>query len=226
MGFNFLLQIQTVPSVVKGTSVWDIISQSNTGIGWLVNIILVILLGYVIYTFTERFIALRRNSSEDGDFLQKVKSHLMEGNIDAAKKHCSNSDIPAARIVEKGIERLGKPNEGIYNTLENASRLEILQMQKKNNFLKLTSFIAPFLGLLASSISIIIVCNQFQDLQELDLKTITKDLSPLLFTSAFGFIIGILSFSTYTFLNANVLKIQLSLEETTLEFMNALYGPA
>jgi biopolymer transport protein ExbB len=226
MSFNFLLQIQTVPSTVKGTSVWDIISQSNTGIGWLVNITLLILLGYVIYTFTERFISLRRNSSEDIDFLQKVKSHLMEGNIDAAKKYCSNSDNPAARIIEKGIERLGKPNEGIYNTLENASRLEILRMQKKNNFLKLTSFIAPFLGLLASTISIIIVCNQFQDLQELDLKTITKDLSPLVFTSAFGFLIGILSFSTYTFLNANVLKIQLALEETTLEFMKALYGPA
>jgi biopolymer transport protein ExbB/TolQ len=77
-----------------------------------------------------------------------------------------------------------------------------------------------------SAVNKFIVCNQFQELQTLDLKTLTKDLSPLLFTSAFGFIIGILSFSTYTFLNANILKIQISLEETTLEFMNAMYGPA
>ena len=113
MSFNFLLQIETVPTEASEISVWGIIGQSNAGMGWLINLSLLAMFGYVMYVFTERYLALRRASREEEDFLSKIKGYLLDGNIDAAKKFCSNSDSPSARMLEKGIDRLGKPIENI-----------------------------------------------------------------------------------------------------------------
>jgi biopolymer transport protein ExbB len=226
MSFNFLLQIETVPTPESGTSMWDIISKSNVGMGWIVNLLLLVIMAYAIYTFTERFIALRRSLNEDVDFLSKVNAFLMDGNIDAAKKYCSNSDNPAARILENGIERLGKPNEGIYNTLRNSSAREILTLRNRVYFLKFAAFSAPVLGFLATSITIIIVSSNFQTMQALDLKILTNDLSPAFFTVAFGCLVGALSAIFHFVLTNYIHKIELMLEETTLEFMNVLYGPS
>lgn len=228
MSFNFLLQIQTTATEAAAgseISVGDIISESNGGIGWFINLLLFALLGWTIYTVAERYLAMKSATREDSDFLSKIKSFLMDGDVDGARKYCSNSDVPAARIIEKGILLLGNSNEGIYNAMENTKNIEIAQLKRKAGFLTISMGAAPMLGLLATAIGIIRVSIAFQAMANLDLQVLTKDLMPTLFPSILGLITGIIAYAGYKYLMMRIERIDLAMESSKLEFMQVLYGP-
>ena len=87
MNLIFLLQVSNQPnSTVKKVPLWDIIDASNAGIGWVINLILLIMLGYTIFVFVERFLALRKATKEESGLLNGVKSNLSNGNIEGSKQ--------------------------------------------------------------------------------------------------------------------------------------------
>ena len=139
MSLSFLLQIETGVTTDTGVNeipVWDILKDSSqTGFGLIINILLALMLGYAIFIFVERFLALRKASKEDKGFLQKIKDYILDGKIDSAKDYCSRSNSPSARMLEKGISRLGKPIENITATIENTGKLEILRLEQRLSFL-------------------------------------------------------------------------------------------
>jgi biopolymer transport protein ExbB len=124
MNFIFLLQAAPQqPSKVVEVPLWDIISASNAGIGWVINLVLVIMLGYTVFVFVERFLALRKATKEEAGLLNGVKSNLQNGNIDGAKALCAASESPIAKMLAKGISRIGSAkNESIASTIENTGK--------------------------------------------------------------------------------------------------------
>ncbi|MEY3126412.1 MAG: hypothetical protein RL273_541, partial [Bacteroidota bacterium] len=114
---------------VKNVPIWDIIDQSNGGIGWLINLILLIMLGYTVFVFVERFLALRKATKEDTGLLTNIKTHLANDNIQGAKDACEASDSPISIMLAKGISRIGSAkNESIAATIENTGKFEILRL--------------------------------------------------------------------------------------------------
>ena len=210
---------------VKSTPIWDIIQDSNAGIGWLINLLLVLMFGYVIFVFVERFLALRKASREDTTFLSKVKDYLNSGQIDEAKRLCEASASPSARMLEKGISRIGKPIESISASIENTGKLEILRLEQRLSFLGTASGAAPMLGFLGTVIGMVVVFIDLTNASNLELKIIAPGIMTAMITTVGGLIVGITAFMGYNYLVARIGKVVYQMENAALEFMDLLNQP-
>lgn len=228
MSFNFLLQLQvgsTEKIGVKDVPVWDIISESNKGVGLIINISLLLMFGYAIFVFVERYMALRKASREEKDFLAKIKDYLIDGKIDEAKALCTKSDSPSARMLEKGISRLGKPIESISASIENTAKLEILRLEQRTSFLATAAGAAPMIGFLGTTIGMVMVFIDLQNATSLELKIIAPGIMTAMITTVAGLIVGIISFMGYNYLVGRIGKIVYQMENAALEFMDLLNQP-
>lgn len=211
---------------VKEVPIWDILKDSNAGIGWLVNLCLALMLGYVIFVFVERFLAIRRASKAEADFMSKIKEYLKEGKVEQAKDFCSRSSSPSARILLKGIDRLGKPMESITAAIENTGKLEVLRLEQRISFLATASGAGPMLGFLGTVIGMVVVFIDLENSATLELKVIAPGIMTAMITTVAGLIVGIVSFMGHNFLQALIGKVVYQMENTALEFMDFLHTPS
>jgi biopolymer transport protein ExbB len=224
MNLIFLLQVSNQPnSTVKKVPLWDIIDASNAGIGWVINLILLIMLGYTIFVFVERFLALRKATKEESGLLNGVKSNLSNGNIEGAKQLCLASESPIAKMLLKGISRIGTAkNESIAATLENTGKFEILRLEQRLNFLATSSGAAPMIGFLGTVIGMVVVFIDLQNAQSLELKIIAPGIMTAMITTVGGLIVGIIAFMGYNYLVGQIGKVVYQMENAALEFMDLL----
>ena len=229
MSLSFLLQIETGVTTDTGVNeipVWDILKDSSqTGFGLIINILLALMLGYAIFIFVERFLALRKASKEDKGFLQKIKDYILDGKIDSAKDYCSRSNSPSARMLEKGISRLGKPIENITATIENTGKLEILRLEQRLSFLATSAGAAPMIGFLGTTVGMIMVFIDLGNATSLELKVIAPGIMTAMVTTVEGLIVGIISYVGYNFLVAKIEKVVYQMENDALEFTDLLHEP-
>ncbi|MES2557234.1 MAG: MotA/TolQ/ExbB proton channel family protein [Bacteroidota bacterium] len=216
---------EAAKSSVNQISIMDIIIDSNAGIGWLINLGLLAMFGYVVYIFIERYSALRRASREEDDFLKKIKSYLQEGNIDSARKFCANSESPSARMLEKGINRLGKPMDNIAATIENSGKLEIMTLEQRVSFLATASGAGPMLGFLGTLAGLVMLFMDVEMAKTIDLKSISPGILTALITSVEGLMVGVIAYLGYNFLVARIGRIVYNMENTAIEFMDLLNEP-
>jgi biopolymer transport protein ExbB len=224
MNFTFLLQAAPQQASKKiEVPLWDIISASNAGIGWIINLVLVIMLGYTVFVFVERFLALRKATKEEAGLLNGVKSNLQNGNIDGAKALCASSESPIAKMLAKGISRIGSAkNESIASTIENTGKFEILRLEQRLNFLATASGAAPMIGFLGTVIGMVVVFIDLQNAQALELKIIAPGIMTAMITTVGGLIVGIIAFMGYNYLVGQIGKVVYQMENAALEFMDLL----
>jgi biopolymer transport protein ExbB len=223
MNLIFLLQAAPQKSTVKEVPLWDIIDASNAGIGWLINLILVIMLGYTVFVFVERFLALRKATKEEAGLLNGVKSNLQNGNIEGAKQICIASESPIAKMLYKGITRIGNAkNESIAATIENTGKFEILRLEQRLNFLATASGAAPMLGFLGTVIGMVVVFIDLQNAEALELKIIAPGIMTAMITTVGGLIVGIMAFMGYNYLVGQIGKVVYQMENAAMEFMDLL----
>lgn len=225
---TFLLQMEisgTTETGVKQVPVWDIIAQSSQGFGLVINIILAAMLGYTIFVFVERYLALRRATKEEAGLLNKLREYILNGKIDQAKDYCSRSTSPSARMLEKGIARLGKPLDSISASIENAGKLEISRLEQRLSFLATSAGAAPMIGFLGTTVGMVIVFIDLQNATSLELSIIAPGIMTAMITTVAGLIVGILSFVGYNFLVAKIGRVVYQMENDAVEFMDLLNEP-
>ena len=230
MSFSFLLQVtngsQPSPDGAKDVPLWDIVSKATDGwFGLLIMVLLGLMLAYAIFIFVERYLALRKASKEEAGLISKVKDYIMDGKIDSAKDFCSRSDSPSARMIEKGISRLGKPIESISATIENTGKLEILRLEQRLSFLATAAGAAPMIGFLGTTIGMIMVFIDLQNTGQVTVETIAPGTMTAMVTTVAGLIVGIISYVGYNFLVGKIGKVVYQMENDALEFMDLLHQP-
>lgn len=232
MSFFNLLQISAqgeaaAPATgVKEVPIWEILQDSNAGIGWLVNLLLLLMFGYVIFIFVERWLAIRRASKAEADFMAKIKEYLKDGKVEQAKDFCSRSTSPSARILEKAIERLGKPMETITAAIENTGKLEVLRLEQRISFLATASGAGPMLGFLGTVIGMVVVFIDLENSATLELKVIAPGIMTAMITTVAGLIVGIIAFMGHNHLQSMIGKVIYQMENTALEFTDFLHTPS
>ena len=228
MSLSFLLQVATTEVETMGTkdqSLWSIVERSSQGFGLVINIALTAMLGYAVFVFVERFLALRKASKEEDNFFSKIKEYLMDGKIDQAKDFCSRSASPSARMLEKGIARIGKPIESIAASIENTGKLEVLRLEQRLSFLATAAGAAPMIGFLGTTIGMVVVFIDLENASSLEIKTIAPGIMTAMVTTVAGLIVGIVSFMGYNYLVARIGKVVYQMENAALEFMDLLNTP-
>lgn len=230
MSFSFLLQIEQAGEAaetgVKQVPIWDIIMESSKGFGLIINVILALMLGYAIFVFVERFLALRKANKEEAGLLTKIRDYIMDGKIDQAKDYCSRSNSPAARMLEKGISRLGKPLDSISASIENTAKLEISRLEQRLSFLATAAGAAPMIGFLGTTVGMVIVFIDLQNATALELGIIAPGIMTAMITTVAGLIVGIISFVGYNYLVAKIGRVVYQMENAALEFMDLLNEPS
>lgn len=229
MSFSFLLQIdrgaESAETGVKQVPIWDIIAQSSEGFGLVINIILAAMMGYAIFVFVERYLALRKASKEESGLISKIREYIMDGKIDMAKDYCARSNSPSARMLEKGISRLGKPLDSISASIENTAKLEISRLEQRLSFLATAAGAAPMIGFLGTTVGMVIVFIDLQNATALELGIIAPGIMTAMITTVAGLIVGIISFVGYNYLVAKIGRVVYQMENDALEFMDLLNEP-
>jgi biopolymer transport protein ExbB len=179
-----------------------------------------------IYFFFERLMTISKASKMDKNFMNNIKDYITNGNLDAAKALCKNTSAPAARMIEKGISRIGKPMREIEDSMEAVGKLEINRLEKNLSVLSLIGRIAPILGFVGTIAGVIKIFYDISLSDNISIGVISSGLYQKMITSASGLIIGLLAFICYYILNSMLDKTINKMETASVEFMDLLYGPA
>jgi biopolymer transport protein ExbB len=193
--------------------------------GGFIMIPLGILSIMTIYFFFERFITLRKASKLDTNFMNNIKDYIYNGNRDAAKALCRNTDSPAARMVEKGVARIGKPIKEIEEAMEGVGKLELNKLEKNLSVLSLIGRIGPILGFVGTIAGVIKIFYDISLTDNISIGVISAGLYQKMITSASGLVIGLLAFIGYYILNSMLDKIVNKMETASTEFIDILHEP-
>lgn len=228
---TFLLQIaeNSAPSAgmqieTTETSLWTLVAGEN-GQSLFIMIPLMLMSIMVVYIFVERFLAVRRSSQEEKDFMQKIKEYLKDGKIDSAKDLCARTENPAARMIEKGISRLGKSQEDIAVSIENTGRLEVMRLEQRLSFLATAAGVAPMLGFLGTTIGMVQVFIAMKSMRSLELSTISPGIMQAMITTVGGLIVGIMAYVAYNYLVSRIESVVYKMENAAIDFMDLLNEP-
>jgi biopolymer transport protein ExbB len=192
--------------------------------GWLMYPLIGLLL-VAIFFFVERMIAIRKAGNIDQNFMHHIRDHIVSGNVSAARSFAKNTNNPVARIIDKGIQRIGKPIDIIEDSMENVGKLELYSLEKNLSVLSLVYGIAPMLGFLGTIIGMLQLFYNISATGEFTPASIAGGIYTKMITSAAGLIIGMLAYVGYNFLNSQIAKVTNKMEASAAEFMDILQEP-
>ncbi|MFY7708008.1 MAG: MotA/TolQ/ExbB proton channel family protein [Flavobacteriales bacterium] len=177
-----------------------------------------------VYIFFERTQAINKALKEEGNFMEKIKEYINQGKLDSARNLCATRRTPVARMIEKGIMRIGKDMSDIKAAIENVGKLEIYNLEKNVSFLATSSGAAPMLGFLGTVIGMVGVFRSIQ-VNGPDLASMGGDMMLAMITTVVGLIVGIISYVAYNTLVARIGKVIHKMEARAVEFIDILEQP-
>jgi biopolymer transport protein ExbB len=179
-----------------------------------------------IFYFFERFLAIRKASKIDVNFMNNIKDYIHNGNMDAAKALCRNTPAPAAKMVEKGVGRIGKPIKEIEEAMESVGAVEISKLEKNISVLSLIGRIAPIFGFIGTIAGVIKIFYDISLTDNISIGVISTGLYQKMITSASGLVVGLLAFIGYFIVNAQLDRTIHKMQETSLQFIDLLQEPS
>jgi biopolymer transport protein ExbB len=218
----FLLQVSLpTQSVAEGTRLVDIIMK-----GGIIMIPIGILSILAVYVFIERYFVIRRQISVDVKFMNNIQDSILKGEISSAVTLCRNTDKPLARMIDKGISRLGKPIKEIEESIEIAGKFEVYNLEKNVQILAVIAGIAPMFGFLGTIIGVIKIFYNISMTSDVSIGSVSAGLYTKMVSSASGLIVGIIAYIGFHWLNIMINKATHQLEWNAMNFIDLLKSPA
>jgi biopolymer transport protein ExbB len=192
--------------------------------GWIM-IPLAIMLLLAVYVFAERSIAIRNASRIDNNFMNIIRDHIVSGNITAARSFAKNNTHPVARIIDKGIQRIGKPIDSIEKSMDNVGQLEMYKLEKNLAILSVVSKAAPIFGFVGTLVGLMQLFSGINASNEFEISTIAGGIYTKLITSITGLVIGLGAYLGYSYLNTQIDKTSNKMEAASSDFLDILQEP-
>lgn len=225
MGFlQFIMQELPNSAQAAGATKLTLLDFAIKG-GWVM--IPIILLSLVAaYIFIERYYVIRKATKEDTNFMNRIKDYIHDGKVDSALALCKSTDSPSARMIEKGISRLGRPLQDITTAIENVGKLEISKLERGFPTLATITGAEPMLGFLGTVIGMV---KSFYAMAQagnnIEVSLLSDGIYTALITTVAGLIVGILGYFAYNTLVVRVERVVFNLEATNTEFLDILNEP-
>ena len=220
----FLLQDADLERSVESQSLYDII-VSGGPMAIVIVAVLLILSVVALYIFVERYLTIQRATKVDDSFMSNIRASMMAGNVNGALAICRNNETPQARMVEKGLMRMGKPLRDIDAAIENVGNVEVFKLEKNLSTLASIAGAAPMIGFLGTVTGMILAFYQMSTEENVTPSVLAGGIYQALITTAFGLAIGIFAFVGYNVLVASVEKAVFNMERASMEFMDLLQEP-
>ncbi len=178
-----------------------------------------------IYIFIERFLSIKRSLNEERNFMAKIKDYVKDGKIDAAQQLCISTDNPIARMVEKGLMRIGKPLKDISTSIENVAKMEVYRLEARLSILATISAVAPMIGFLGTVLGMMSTFKVISQSPDFDIASISGGIMEAMVTTVGGLVVGIIAYVAYNYLISKVEKVIQKMEGGSMEFMDILEAP-
>lgn len=211
--------------VIPQEQSFSLIQMASKG-GWLM-IVLVLLSIAAIYIFGKKWWMISRANKIDKNFMRDIRDYIHEGKIKSAAMLCQRYDSPIARLVEKGIERIGRPLGDIQTSVENTGNVEVARLERGLPFLATIAGGAPMIGFLGTVIGMV---QAFFDManagNNIDITLLSNGIYTAMITTVGGLIVGILAYFGYNYLTSRISDLVFRMESATIDFMDLLHEPA
>ena len=222
--FDIFLQVDSTAAkavaAAKAETVFGMLSK-----GGPIMIPLGILFALAIYVFIERLLVINKANKVDESFMSIIRDQVTGGNIAAARSLAKNKNTPRAKMIDKGLQRIGKPIDAIEKSMDNVGKLELYKMEKNLNILSIISRIAPLFGFVGTIIGLVILLKEFATISNPSISQIADAMYIKLITSASGLIIGMLAYLGYSFLDTQINRCANRMEAASSEFVDVLQEP-
>ena len=215
--------MQAAPQQVEQS--YSLIQMAAKG-GWLM-IVLAILSVIAIYIFGKKWWMIHKAQQVDKNFMRDIRDYIHEGKVKSALSLCEKYDSPVARLVEKGIERIGRPLTDIQTAVENMGNVEIARLEKGLPTLATIAGGAPMIGFLGTVLGMVqAFFNMANAGNNIDITLLSSGIYTAMITTVGGLIVGILAYFGYNYLTAQISDLMFKMETTTIDFMDLLHEPA
>lgn len=221
-----LLQIVTDPAAAEVTadqavSVWELAKE-----GGLMMIPIVLCSFIAIYIFVERMLTINKANTSPDAFMSKIKELVLKGDINGAKMVCAQFDSPIARMIEKGVSRIGSPLKNIEASIENVAKIELFKLEKNLSIVATISGAAPMMGFLGTVIGMVQAFIAIaQEEGSVSPKLLSSGIYTAMVTTVAGLIVGIVAYLGYNYLVTRVSKVVHKMEYSSVDFIDLLQEP-
>ena len=220
---DMMAAAQALPQ--QQTMSYSLIEMATKG-GWLMLVLLALSI-VALYIFGKKLWMIRQANKLGKNFMEDIRDYIHEGKIKSAITLCEKYDSPIARLVEKGISRIGRPLADIQTAVENTANVEVARLEKGLSFLATTSGGAPMIGFLGTVIGMIqAFFNMSQAGNNIDITLLSSGIYTAMVTTVGGLIVGILAYFGYNYLSSRINSLVFKMESATIEFMDLLHEPA
>ncbi len=211
--------------VEQTLSIWELLTNGGIG-GQIIILVLFVLLFGAIFIYFERLMAINKASKIDASFMNNIKMNISSGKIDAAKMLCAQTNSPVARLIEKGISRIGRPLEDINTAIENAGNLELYKLEKNTGMLATISGAGPMIGFLGTVIGMILAFHKMASGGgQIEVGMLAEGIYTAMTTTVVGLIVGIVAYIGYNHLVVKTNKVVNQMEANAVEFLDLLNEP-
>ena len=204
---------------------FSLIEMATKG-GWLM-IVLLLLSIIALYIFGKKWWMIHQAYKIDRNFMKDIRDYIHAGKIKSALTLCQRYDSPVARLVEKGVERIGRPLSDIQTAVENMGNVEVARLEKGLPYLATISGGAPMIGFLGTVLGMVqAFFNMANAGNNIDITLLSSGIYTAMITTVGGLIVGILAYFGYNYLTSQVSDLVFKMESTTIDFMDLLHEPA
>lgn len=194
--------------------------------GWLMLVLLLLSI-VAIYIFGSKWWLIHKAGKIDKNFMKNIHELIHEGKINSAVELCRKYDSPIARLVEKGIERIGRPLSDIQAAVENMGNVEVARLEKGLPMLATIAGGAPMIGFLGTVMGMVqAFFNMSQAGNNIDITLLSSGIYTAMVTTVGGLIVGIIAYFGYNYLTSQISDLVFKMERTTIDFMDMLHEPA
>lgn len=212
----------SIASDIDNVNTLSVLDLASKG-GW-VMLILLILSVFVVFVFVQKLLQIRSAARDDKHFMARIRDYVADGKTESAIKLCQDTDSPTARMIHKGLSRLGRPMQDILVIIENVGNVEIAKLEKGLPILATIAATAPMIGFLGTVTGMV---RAFFDMATagnagVDLALLSNGIYEALVTTVGGLVVGIATLFAYNYLISLLGKVQSIMESKTIEFMDLL----
>ena len=216
---------EAVP-VEKTLSIIELLTSGGLA-GNIIMIALFLMFFVALYLYFERLMAINSASKIDVNFMGQIRENIRNGRIDNAKIACAHYNSPVARLIEKGISRIGKPLEDINTAIENAGKLEIYKLEKNVSMLATISGAGPMTGFLGTVVGMIQAFHKMASAGgQIEVGALSEGIYTAMTTTVVGLVVGIIAYVGYNHLVVKTDKIVHQMEANAVDFLDLLNDPA
>jgi biopolymer transport protein ExbB len=192
--------------------------------GWIMIPLLLLSIA-TVYVFVERWLTIKKAADVDENFMNIIRDNIVSGNITAARNFARNTDNPVGRMIDKGLQRVGKPIELISNSMQNVAQLELYKLERNINVLSVVSKVAPIFGFIGTLVGLMQLFYSINATGEYELSTIAGGIYTKLISSITGLLIGMIAYLLHNILQAKLERAANGIEAAAADFLDVLQEP-